>query len=47
MVFLLDDTSRRSHDEVPVFKFAQSFTTYMTNFCSQLFLALAEIVSVK
>ena len=32
---------------VPVFKFAQSFTTSMTIFSSQLFLVLAESVSVK
>ena len=40
-------SSRRSHDKVPVFKFAQSLTANMTNFCSPLFLALAEGVSVK
>ena len=27
MVFLLENTSRRSHDKVPVFTFAQSLTT--------------------
>ena len=47
MVFFLENTSRRSHDKVPVFKFAQSLTTNTTIFCSQLFLALAESVSVK
>ena len=47
MVFLLENTSRRSHDKIPVFKFAQSLTTNMTNFCSPLFLALAESLSVK
>ena len=47
MVFLLENTSRRSHDKVPVFKFAQSLTTNTTDFCSQLFLAFAESVSVK
>ena len=46
MVFLLENTSRRSHDKVPVFKFAESLTTNMTNFL-QLFLALAESVSIK
>ena len=43
----LENTSRRSHDKVPVFKFAHSLTTNITNFCSPLFLALAESVSVK
>ena len=47
MVLLLQNTSLCSHDNVPVFKFAQNLTTNMTNFCSQLFLALAESVSVK
>ena len=47
MVFLLENTSRRSHDKVPVFKFAQSLTTNMTIFSSQLFLALAEPRSVS
>ena len=47
MVFFLENTSCRSHDKVPVFKFAQSLTTSMTIFISQLFLALAESVSVK
>ena len=47
MLFLLENTLRHSHYKVPVFKFAQSLTTNMTNFCSQLFLALAESVSVK
>ena len=45
-LFLLEHTSCRSHDKVPVFKFAQSLTTNTTNFCSPLLLALAESVSV-
>ena len=44
---LEENTSRRSHDKVPVFKFTQSLTASMTIFSSQLLLALAESVSVK
>ena len=47
MVFLIDKTSHRSHDKIPVSNLHNFLPLTLPFFCSQIFLELDESVSVK